>query len=180
MFRWTTIQEYYSVLKMKVLRFSAMSGTTRPTTQYHIIVDWIFRNTDMGTSTFALNKSIYPIKCTLNSLQHSQLLRSRQHQFRLPWGINLDYNLKLSQIMNSKKYSQARGLVRWLNSQWTNISRTICVLLISSMMKMMDTVFNTLLCSPFNHLVQLLVEEYFIKSYSAVFWIMTPCRLVCW
>jgi len=42
------------------------------------------------------------------------------------------------------------------------------------MMKMTDMVFDTLLCSPFNHPVQLIAQEYFIKIYTAVFWIMTP------
>ena len=39
MFSWTTIQEDYSVLKMKAIRLSGMSGTPCPTTQYHIIGD---------------------------------------------------------------------------------------------------------------------------------------------
>jgi len=68
MFRWTTTQEDYSVLKMKALRFSAMSGTTRPITQYHIIGDWKFRNTDTGTSNFAWNNVCLPHKAYFKQL----------------------------------------------------------------------------------------------------------------
>ena len=32
--------------------------------------------------------------------------------------------------MNSKKYSQAGWLFRWLYGEWTNVSRSNCVLLI--------------------------------------------------
>ena len=55
----------------------------------------------------------------------------------------------------------------------------------SSMMMMMrrrrriDMVFNMLLSSPFNQLVWLLAQEYFIKIYTVVFWIMKPCSLEC-
>ena len=63
---------------MKALWFSAMSGTTHPTTQYHIIGDWIFRNTDMRTSNLVRNSTCITHKVYLYSLQHIQLLHSAQ------------------------------------------------------------------------------------------------------
>jgi hypothetical protein len=60
------------------------------------------------------------------------------------------------QLESVTKFSQAISWVKWLNSEKTNISKTISVLMFRVLRMGAETVFETLDFSPFNHLTQLI------------------------